>query len=1266
MQNSITNTRYEIIVEIVESYGTYSVGTEIISYPLTFKKYYVDTYDSEPITIDYQVSDVRDISTKKGSRSYSITVPETSNNRFVFGNISDLSGNNFNANLATPVWILVDTNEVFRGTLQLTNVLVNQSTNETQYEIVVYDDNASFYDALGDGFLSDDDYSYLSHTYSAINITQSWDKNWQLGYYYPLIDYGRSWAIDTMDGETFSSTASLPGYEFGYVNVQDFYPAIYVKTVMNQLFVDTGYSYNSKFFNSNKFQNLIIPSSTDLLTDKAYMLERSFEANLSMTQSLDVSNITWTPLAFDNTSYPYYDPSGSWNTSTFEYTNNTSTTFIQAFGISLDFFVPFSYSGLGVIKLFRSRGFGSATDTASWISGQGTPISMYNNQSFFPLTNFGNTIDVVSGILTSTPGTYLGVTGSFGSLRLTTQYLDGKGTNFFTGIDQGPIQPGESIRISFQNSSGVFGDIIPVFTTSFFFNQVNPRVFPGEVLTMNSVIPKQLKKKEFFMEIVNMFNLIVEPDPLNPKTLVIEPYNDFFNGGVIDWTNKVDTLTEYDAQIIAETQNRTTFFSYKEDKDFYNQDYKSRSQEIYGQYKYIINNYFLSGEKKIELKFSSTPLVAIPRADGALSSLVTPVIVNNSNVVNNVTFPQMTYRILTRTPNENGLVDLQNISDSWTFLPNGFTGSGFGSVVYDSYPYAGHFDDPYTPSYSLNFGTVSGLYYNGTIDPSDNLYGSYWENMLTEYSDPDSRILTLDIVLNSYDINQFSFRNLIYLDIDQIRGYYKVNKINQYVAGIEQPISVELLKTKITQIPKTQQPQVPSSLGFTNTVTGIISTSTTNTITGPHGLSIGGNNLLLGHGKQVLGSNNVVSGINTGVLGNNNNVNSHKSMFIGDNNITITGTTVSNSSLNGLFSFGSNNTFGPSASNSYIFGSGTTVSTPNTFVFGPNITEIIFPSGATISGLTSSPVIGPPDTLAFYDDSGNIGGIFTVLGSPTFSLAEGDPASQAIGRWSHAEGLSTASGTYSHSEGESTQAFGEASHTEGISNISNGFASHTEGGNTEADGDYSHAEGRATISTGDNSHAEGLSSVSFGIASHAEGSTTLSVGLASHSGGVRSVSNNFAEWSRSSNNGGGGVNGEYQYGIFSYYAVGLSPAVITEIFTDATSLRYQFASALNVGGTYRCTLTANTFGVGALGGSAIFGPFVFLMDSSTLNQLFDNTLTVQTTITIAPTARNSTSFNPSIILSANAGALIVNFDNTLGVNNANVSVKIEYERVGQV
>lgn len=335
-----------------------------------------------------------------------------------------------------------------------------------------------------------------------------------------------------------------------------------------------------------------------------------------------------------------------------------------------------------------------------------------------------------------------------------------------------------------------------------FYNVVSNDIIPGQYVNFNDVIPKNMKQRDFLQELVRMHNLYIEPSKSSPNTLIIEPREDFYRlgGNALDWSNKIDLTTPIGVQILANTQTKRTTFTYKTDGDWFNKLYTQATNEIYGEFKHILDNEFLTGETKIESIFSPTPLASLYSyfGDSGGNSLtkpgafILPVFVNGNNVKPSSNAGpsgavQINYRMLLKK-----VVDNQN-SDTIKI---------FGNSTH-TYPYAGPFDDPYNPQYCVNWGQTLGEFIpTNTSGVFNNLVNTYWSGLLAEMNDMDSRIITCSMYLTAKDILDFNFYKLIFLSINGVDGYYKVNSIEDYIPGHNTVCKVTLLKSKAFLQPK--------------------------------------------------------------------------------------------------------------------------------------------------------------------------------------------------------------------------------------------------------------------------------------------------------------------------------------------------------------------------------------------------------------------------------------------------------------------------------
>jgi hypothetical protein len=321
-----------------------------------------------------------------------------------------------------------------------------------------------------------------------------------------------------------------------------------------------------------------------------------------------------------------------------------------------------------------------------------------------------------------------------------------------------------------------------------FFNDVSNEYITGQTIKFADIIPKNVKQSDFIKDGIMMHNIYVEPKKEDSSILIEEPRDMYYGleSDVLDWSNKVDYNQPINIQVLAETQYKRTVFTYKEDSDYYNQLYKKNTNEIYGQFIGTIDNDFLVGELKMTSLFSPTPLstlynysitgIPIIRSGG----IVLPVLLNSDLKVSNNELYNVNYRLLQRK-----YITIKN-SDRLKIF----------DTFYDTYPYAGPYDNPYIPNYSINFGQTLGEFYPVPTDQFyDNLVNTYWASILSEMNDIDSRFLSVYMALDEKDIEDFKFNKLVYLTINNVSGYYKVNSIENYYPGERRTCLVTLLKT---------------------------------------------------------------------------------------------------------------------------------------------------------------------------------------------------------------------------------------------------------------------------------------------------------------------------------------------------------------------------------------------------------------------------------------------------------------------------------------
>jgi len=555
----------------------------------------IDLLDNIPYSLNYAIADIREPDKRNSSYSKTIKIPGSKANNIIFAHIFEINiQSNFNANLKTPCRLYVDELLQMQGFLQLLKINKTDD-NQIEYEVAIKGNVGNIFTDWADLQLTDLDLSAYNHTYNKTAQKASWVATYGVGYVYPMIDYSVTNAL------TF--------------DVENFFPAIYVKQYIDSMFTLAGYTYSSAFFDSAFFKRLIIPfNATTLLLSEAELTSRYFKANrsanyigktlTSTAASQFLAYTTSAPVKIQiNTDVS--DVSNQFNTTTFEATIAEKGSYIFTSSISFNL----SFSGL--------------TTSPSTLP--------FDFNVYFIIGIFDS-----SGVLVTTLGT--------GYYIVPSQVITNGGTSstyvMLFSTQTVTILAGQKLCVSFSldsivlNQAGVIN--LNILAGSYFENKaINTGIFDGDSLVMNDMaIPRNIKIKDFFTSIIKMFNLYIETDKTIANKLYIEPRNDFYSVGVTkDWTDKLSIDRVMDIDPMGELNASRYTFKYKEDKDYYNQKYQNGFLEPYGTMNKDIDTDFIKGTKTIDIIFSPTPSTGTAPTINAPSSGTTSL--NPDGTVNN-------------------------------------------------------------------------------------------------------------------------------------------------------------------------------------------------------------------------------------------------------------------------------------------------------------------------------------------------------------------------------------------------------------------------------------------------------------------------------------------------------------------------------------------------------------------------------------------------------------------------------------------------------
>jgi hypothetical protein len=271
---------------------------------------------------------------------------------------------------------------------------------------------------------------------------------------------------------------------------------------------------------------------------------------------------------------------------------------------------------------------------------------------------------------------------------------------------------------------------------------------------------------------------MVIQDKDKDRHLNLIPYIDFYNtesSTYLDWSDKVDRSQVIKIKPMSEVTALYYQFKYKTDSDFFNDDYKKKYNEGYGDRIFDNQLEFTKDTQSVEVIFSATPLVGYIDRDKVISTIY-----KKTNGVEESTDHNI--RIL-RAKKITGVISWKIYSTTNTEL-----------LTTSVFPYAGHLDDPDLAFSDLNFGVAKELYFDlVTGGLQNNLFNIFYSGYFGEIIDKDSRLLTCKMHFKPSDIYNLDFSRFIWLD----GVLYRLVKIKDY--SDNEICEVELLRVIYTQ-----------------------------------------------------------------------------------------------------------------------------------------------------------------------------------------------------------------------------------------------------------------------------------------------------------------------------------------------------------------------------------------------------------------------------------------------------------------------------------
>ena len=597
----------------------------------------------------------------------------------------------------------------------------------------------------------------VSHIKIQYNSTKSWeaypsgtttDGLFNGDVLYPLIDHGNTY---DEDGVVEQSRIAVGG-SIHFTNQNEpiyhtrFKPMVRAKYLWDKIFETAGFTYTSIFLNDDLFRKLYVSAfGNEALFSADANVSSRCKITIENTYQFPLFNVAWLPIPLDNvTGFDgSFDFGNNYDLTTYRYEAPFDGDY--TFTWSLRGFVPNPAAGTN----FTIRYVHYDASTAS------------------------NTIlstDVISS-------SNIAANGLWVASHTETNFTLGVGDLIYAELQRTAINNNVSLEPGslFQVTDG-----------------------PGE-MNLSYYLDCDKKQIDFVKDIITKFRLVLTPDKNDTSNFIIEPWQDYIGSGdEFDWTDKLDVSKDFKISPLFYTQTDKIIFTDKEDGDFLNETYYNQFNEVFGTLNAIANNELLKGDRKIETTTSPTPVTQIEGANQNTGG-------GNNHGFDNTIIPQ----IHTHSSEDTGVQHLPIKPNTRYMFYNGMKDTGIIPAttnpwwVYDEnlVKYS-HTNYPMVSDYSdfpiendtiyLNWQKEEGYINYDLLDITKgvSVYDYYWNTYIQSLYDKWARRVTAYFVLNSQDLQDFSFDDVIFVK----DTYYYVEKIYDVPLGEKASVKVDLIK----------------------------------------------------------------------------------------------------------------------------------------------------------------------------------------------------------------------------------------------------------------------------------------------------------------------------------------------------------------------------------------------------------------------------------------------------------------------------------------
>ena len=741
----------------------------------------VDIDQDAPFPLTFNISDIKDLTARKGNKSKTITLPGTKNNTALMLSVYTLSATepisgtdsefiDFDPSIKAQAQYYQNGLLEFNGIAQLMSCKLMGGV--WSFDITLVSDTIDYISRLTKIKVNELGWSEYTHALTYDNQQDTWGGTIQLngspssnqdsqgwtgqGYYYGLIDYG-------------FTRPSAPTF-----GVEHMPPQVFCYEVLEKAFNYAGITWDSTFLESQLFKKLLMAyPGGDLPTITQVQAEG--ESVFTTQDNTTTSSGYFLSNGFGGSGVTYFAAQPDIiGISDYEILAHYSSTINRDDLSQAQEFSPLrivvASSGLYEIN------YAGDHDVDITIAGNGSGAYTINGEYEIVIFTYKNNILISNDLLYSGS-----ITSATTSLTFSFDYSRLLNVNYNDEVhfDVRFRLVSCTVQRTGLTSLNLLINILSN-TSDLNFLKQQQALSAGGTVYLESFLPDMTCDK-FLKGIITAFNLYVKPSTADASILEIEPLSDFYNasGDAIDWTYKLDRSKDIKIEPTINFSAKNYKFNFEQDDDYWNTRYLDDVQEQYGSFLIQSQSQFATSDTEFKLPFSQKLLVRIPEdSPSSFTDLIVPrsfqVKINEDGT-----------SLVEKKKGKPFIVQLGGLrTGAWIHRDE----TGVDHVEID-YPYVGHLNSLDSPTFDFNFGVPDYVFWSTTNYPTNNLY-LYHEKFIKELISRFGKQVTCSVMLRPSDINSLDFRNLI--NIDGV--VYRLLKVSDYQSGKNVSTNVELIR----------------------------------------------------------------------------------------------------------------------------------------------------------------------------------------------------------------------------------------------------------------------------------------------------------------------------------------------------------------------------------------------------------------------------------------------------------------------------------------